>query len=144
MVYLRTYREGSHQNERRTLLNPVNLVGVIARVNSSVVRTELAKNVIQADVHLWDFGARASSHIKSGDVTYILCEDTLYYSKAVAKISDPDGEIGDVVGWHRIQGASWANPVILASLTRLEALASVVALLPKKEQLENNFYRLQA
>jgi len=144
MVYLRTYGEGSHQNERRTLLKSVNFVDLIANVNNPVVRAELAKNSSPLEVHLWDFGKRASGHIKAGDVAYILCEDTLYYSKVAAKISDPAGEIEDVVGWHRIQDSPWANPVLLGSLVRLEALASVATLLPGKHQLEGNFYKLAA
>ena len=92
---------------------------------------------------LWDFGVRASNHLHVGDVAYIQSNEKLYYCQIQEMISDPQGEIGDCVGWHRIQQAPWSHPVILNPCIYLEGLGRAVALFDEKIALVDNFYRLQ-
>lgn len=144
MIYLRKYGGGSKQNERRTLKSPVCLGNFVSQIadNQVQVKVSVARFVHHAPVHLWDFGVKASESLSPGDVAYILCEDTLYYSTVFEKIADPNGVIGDLVGWHRIQQAPWRNPIVLKPLVLLDALAPAVALLSNKTTIEENFFRL--
>ena len=142
MIYLRTYDKGSTQNERKTLAKPIALGDLANRIISPDLRLVVAKFTYHPPVHLWDFGVRASQHIKLGDVVYICCENTLYYSRIFEKIEDPKGEIGDLVEWHRIQQAPWKNPTILSPLVLLNALAPAVHLLTSNPAIENNFFQL--
>ncbi|MBK9426197.1 MAG: hypothetical protein IPN63_01885 [Gammaproteobacteria bacterium] len=142
MIYLRTYRSGSRQNERKTLTKAVRLGDLASRIANPNVRGAVAKFTYHPPVHLWDFGVRASERLEGGDVVYILCEDTLYYSKIFEKIEDPNGEIGDLVEWHRIQQAPWKNPMVLKPLVALDSLAPAVHTLATK-RIEENFFQLQ-
>ena len=144
MAYLRTYGVGFSQNEAVTLARPVELSQFAARIQQPEVRAAAFKYTYHPPVFLWDFGVKASGHLRVGDVVYIQSEDKLYYCRIHEMISDPEGEIGDRVGWHRIQHAPWSHPVVLKPCIYLDALARAVALLDGRTIVEDNFYRLRS
>jgi hypothetical protein len=144
VAYLRKYGVGFSQNEAKTLAKPVELAQLADRIQQPQVRAAVLKYTYHPAVFLWDFGVRASQHLRVGDVVYIQSEDKLYYCQIHEMISDPQGEIGDHVGWHRIQQAPWARPVALKPCPYLDGLARAVALLDDKATLEENFYRLRS
>ena len=75
---------------------------------------------------------------------YIQSEDKLYYCVIHEMINDILGEIGDRIGWHRIQRAPWSHPVVLKPCIYLDGLARAVSLVDGKVALEDNCYRLRS
>lgn len=144
MIYLREYNVGSRQNERKTLAKKVSLGGLANKIRDPELQLKVAAFTYHPPVHLWDFGIRASETLQPNDVVYILCEDTLYYSKVFQKLSDPRGEIGDLVGWHRIQQSPWKNPVVLNEVTVLDCLGPLTGLITNRKQLTERFFQLSS
>ena len=143
MIYLRTYGSGSKQNENKSLTKAIPLGGLdLSRITCLDAEIAIAKFTYHAPMHLWDFGINASKHLKPKDVVYILCGDRLYYSRIYERIYDPKGEIGDLVGWHRIQQYPWKNPMILKPLILLEGLSSVAGVMTNKVSVEEHFFQL--
>lgn len=114
---MRTYGIGAEQNEKKTLANPMRLSELADRVTSESLRSTLTEMSNLSHLRFWDFGVRASRHIGTGDTIYILIggqrETKTYHGKVAAKLVDPRGEIGDLVGWHRLHKHPWKNPVLL-------------------------------
>jgi hypothetical protein len=144
MIYLREYSGGARQNERKTLTKKVSLGRLADQIHDPALRLAVTAFTYHPPVHLWDFGIKASEIIQSNDVVYILCEDTLYYSRVFRKFTDHRGEIGDLVEWHRIQQAPWKNPVVLDAVTVLDCLGSMVGLITNRRQLTERFFQLSS
>jgi hypothetical protein len=142
MAFIKIYSTGARQNEKKTLALKVKFQDLINKVKDQVIKSALNKYTYHEDVNLWDFGVTASRHIKIGDDVYILCEGTLYHGNILEKISDENGEIGDIVEWHRIQHSPWKNPVFIGNLNVLHGLnEAIISYLKGKKPLEENFYK---
>lgn len=149
MILIRTYRAGAEQNEKKTLAKELSLSALAERIKSESLRATLTEMSSLSHLRFWDFGVRASNHITIGDTLYLLIEGQrrtkAYHGKVAAKLSDPHGEIGDIVGWHRLHQQPWKNPVLLRDFVELEGLYSVIRLsLRERQQIEDNLYKLDS
>ena len=94
-------------------------------------------------VYMWDFGVRATEHIKRGDRLWILTGDKLYETELDFIISDEDGKIGDAIGWTRQFGGAWKNVAIFKSCNKHDSIPPWInkAISGKKEVVKN-FYKV--
>lgn len=145
MIYLRTYTGASFpQNERLSLGKQVSLRDLVRS------HPEYAAKFVNAPVsaYMWDFGVRNSSVLKENDTIYILSGSSeLYATKIGLILKDPEGGIGDYIGWHRIHGQPWKNPVVFSQSIRISHFAkSARKLVDERNYLNmnNNLYQLKS
>ena len=91
-------------------------------INSRIVSLAGGNSLISnyASLNFWDFGVKASRHIKSGDLVWIITGDVIYKAEVLTLISDSTGALGDAIGWSRQFKAPWKNVAALINVQKMD------------------------
>jgi hypothetical protein len=111
----------TYQNLCRTFLTPVEggIEALIAGVNDDLLRRLLSRYNGRPEVYLWDLGEERASKLNIGDGLIIRldagADRGAHYCYVEGKLIDLEGEIGDLVGWHRFHGGPWSTPMLVTA-----------------------------
>lgn len=108
MEFVKIYRTRV-PNAARTLDQKVGIASLLESTKSNSVRSALASLLHYKRLNFWDFGVRATPLISIDSTVKIVCGSICYSGLVISKISDPSGELGDLLGWARNYKAPWKN-----------------------------------
>lgn len=128
-------------NVTKSLINPVS----IQLLGSKLSKPQLISNIKEySKLSFWDFGVRATEHLKKGDVVWIATGDSYYKGEIVAMFDDPEGEICDAIGWAKQFKQPWKTPVALKDVEEINNPPGHIlrAIHSSHVQGVKNFYKL--
>jgi|SRR5579859_1162734 len=116
MTYLKRYGSGFEQNAKRTLLTKVDLNGFSDRIAQPLLSKALRKYV--QPVWIWDFQQELTEALRNGDEVHVVLPGTYLHLEVVEMLQDKRGELGELVGWHKLFKNPWKHPTIVDVLER--------------------------
>ncbi|GAW67967.1 HNH endonuclease domain protein [Geoanaerobacter pelophilus] len=140
MEYIKVYST-KVPNAAITLDKMIQLAPAFSKISNSDIRRHFSKLLDRERLNFWDFGVRATAALKNGDSVSIICGSKCYSCQIIDIIKDPNGELGDLLGWARQFGAPWKNVCALTvKSTKLLSPTEIKQLLSNSRQLASSFY----
>ncbi len=146
MIYAKMYKNRVH-NTVLSLDNYVRIPALRDRIKDDKLKRKL-DDIGSEKTYFWDFGKRASQFLKPGSEFILVCSDRMYTGTISVLISDPDGEIGDCIGWARQYRKPWVNVAaisnlkIYSSLTKQQQQHLQSIICEKGNEIVKGFYEL--
>ncbi len=146
-IYLKKYKSRVG-NAKISLEQAVPISQICSKLNEGTAKRVKDASGNNSSLYFWDFGKRASEHIKIGDIIIIQTEDELFWGNAITHLSDKKGEIGDSIGWSRQFETPWVNPIgfdkIQKSYVDVRINSELKKALLGGRELVKNFYAIRA
>ena len=117
--YLKIYKSAVG-NVRKSLERSVNVDSLLGEIKGEASLQEAQKLAKHTALYFWDLGKRATEHIAVGDNILIATDKRLYRGRIVELLNDPEGGIGDAIGWARQFKKPWDNPIAFEKIEVLD------------------------
>jgi len=116
MTYLRRYGSGFAQNAAKTLSTKIDLTPFGGHIAQPLLGKALRK--YNQPVWLWDFQQKLIDMLHDDDEVYVVLPGNYFHLNIVEILQDQRGEVGDLVGWHRLFKGPWKHPTVVEVLER--------------------------
>lgn len=144
MEFIKIYK-GKVPNATKSLDRKVQVAPILEKIQFWQTREAFSRLLANKELNFWDFGVRASPQISVGDSVRILCGTACYSGQVIAKLEDPSGEVGDLLGWSRQFKAPWRNICALDIYSRSNIDSGEVdALIGNAVKTADSFYSVRA
>jgi hypothetical protein len=110
-TYLRKHGPGFNQNAQLTLFRTVQISHFAHKIAQPLLATAVRRYT--DPVNLWDFQTQLNQVLMPDDEVFILLPIGFFHLRLVQMFEDRLGEIGDLVGWHRLFRSPWRNPSVV-------------------------------
>ena len=138
--YLKIYKT-EVPNTKVSLIKKVDVSQFLEFVKDESKREYLRD---KKQVYMWDFGVKATRYLNKNDTIWILTGNKLFETQLEFIINDPEGKIGDSIGWTRQFKSPWKNVAILNKCERHQSYPEWIYSYTKgeKNSLISNFYKV--
>ena len=138
--YLKIYKT-EVPNTKVSLIKKVDVSQFLEFVKEESKREYLKD---KKQVYMWDFGVKATRYLNKNDTIWILTGNKLFETQLEFIINDPEGKIGDSIGWTRQFKSPWKNVAILNKCERHQSYPEWIYSYTKgeKNSLISNFYKV--
>ena len=99
------------QNAQKTLFQTVNLNLISGKFSQPLLSKAI--QVHTQPVHLWDFQSALTEVLHPHDEVHVILPAAYFQLRVVEVFKDSLGELGDLVGWHRLYGGPWKHPAVV-------------------------------
>lgn len=144
VMYIKTY-ETRMPNAKLSLKRPIDLKSIVSIIPQPQRQAVENEQRLSSLIYAWDFAVRCSPYIRENDTVAIFTNDEVFYGACFKKIVDPLGKIGDALGWARMYGALWKNPMLLINIKTFKINSDnsihLNNILQNSKMLEKNFYK---
>lgn len=138
--YLKIYKT-EVPNTKISLIEKVDVSQFLKFVSEQSKREYLKD---KKHVYMWDFGVKATKYLNKNDTIWILTGSKLFETELQFTIDDPEGKIGDEIGWTRQFKSPWKNVAILKNCEKHHSYPEWIYSYTKgeKNSLISNFYKI--
>lgn len=142
MDYIQIYKTRM-PNARKTLDSAVTLNEVYQRINNTILKEKFGKILSHKSLYFWDFGAKAVKELKNGMSVSIICGNKKYDCQLIEIIDDPEGELGNILGWARQFQAPWKNVCALKILNNGQITSgNIITIKRKTMSVTKSFFKV--
>lgn len=142
MEFVKIYKNHT-DNFKKTLAQKVGIDPLLAKAANNEVKSFLSKIRDHGSLNFGEVGARAAAYLSANDFVKIICSATCYSGRVISKMHDPNGELGDLLGWSRMHKHPFQHPFALEILS-IESLAAheINALVSGAPERADNFFEI--